>query len=280
MAKIKDIDVEFEPCTVECLGVTIHGLKPTAGREFYHRTDIDDLEKIVEDGKLRPSKDTNVVSLSSNPKHTFGGAVRLIIDKDDLDLEPVCYHSSDEKKIYEAEKKYRDEINPVYMPNEFYSYCKTYPVLYASECEFMSKEPIDLDKVKKIEYWLEDAVGSVSCKRRHPPILNYDGWSKSYEHVKNEIKEAKDIAEKLGVPFEVKSCYKYMEVPCNNIDNNVESSSLLCAVELNDENLEKMSNLENPDYFDRGYISVLFENYKKDADELGRDEVREMWCRC
>ena len=67
MAKIKDIDVEFEPCTVDCLGVTIYGLKPTAGRTFYHRTDIDDLEKIVEDGKLRPSKDTNVCLLYTSP---------------------------------------------------------------------------------------------------------------------------------------------------------------------------------------------------------------------
>lgn len=268
--------LDFEPCVVKCMGREIHGMKPKEEDVcyLYHRTEIDNLKKIAKEGEIKPSSETHVVSLSSNPDHTFGGVVRLVVDKEGVDAKPMCYFPFNEENLKnssDAEREYREKINKRAMPNEFYAYCGISPDVYAGESEFMSKKPVKSNKIKKVEYWLSNPIHNVSCENCYPPYLSYDVWSgKEFSQVKEEIKETKEIAEDINADFEVKSCFKYMSVPCRSIG---EGNYDVCDVELNKENLKRLGRLENPVPFHKGYSSELSRRSEVDKDTKN-------WCRC
>ena len=135
----------------------------------------------------------------------------------------------------------------------------------------MSKEPVKTNKIKKVEYWLSYPIHNVSCDNCYPHYLSYDPWSgKEFNAVKKEIKETKDVAEDIGADFEVKSCFKYMSVPCRGIG---EPDHETCDVELNEENLKRMKNLKNPIPFHKGYSSEL--SKKSEVDKETKN-----WCSC
>jgi len=54
------LEVGTEPCKVEYMGAEIHGRKCKRDKVFYHRTDLKSLKKIVSEGMLKPSEETEL----------------------------------------------------------------------------------------------------------------------------------------------------------------------------------------------------------------------------
>jgi len=182
---------------------------------LFHRTTVKNLEKIKESGKLTPSE-IGAISLSSSDEHTYGGNIRIVFDEDKINqpLEKMCYISdenSEQKydRISDREVRERSYMEkfPIYAYNKFAADMGITHGIYKSECEVMARKPISLDKIKKIEYWLAPKTMDFnpSCNNYHPHSIDIQDitWGKT----QGEIMKAKKIAEELGVPFEVKSCF-------------------------------------------------------------------------
>ena len=239
----------LEPCTVRYDGKEIHGIRCRKYPLMRHRTPSDKIEKILEEG-LKPSKETKSVSLSSNPRHTYGGEVQLLIDTEDLDLRPICYAPIKEisdvvdevtERLAKTEKEYIS-------PNRVYDEIGVYPTVYLRECEWSVKETIPPDKIKEVEYWIgynpSRVEYAVSCERTYPHIAvvetEYD-WDKFVE----KLMRVKRAAEKHGKQFSVKSCFRFIEIPCSMTEDMSDRYGQ-CIIELDNENLRRIEEGKKP----------------------------------
>ncbi|MHC1628266.1 MAG: hypothetical protein ACXQTI_05505 [Candidatus Nezhaarchaeales archaeon] len=233
-----------EKCVAKTPYNTAEGKKCSLGPDVNRLMSVEDLERAVEKGEIEPSKYTKAISFSSCPTQTFGGSVRLILDTEKIKdkLEPMCYlryEKPEEKKILNEmdrealrliEKRVESPLN--YVRAKY----AVSPDIYERECEYQSREPIKLkDSLKKIEYWIGGVKTgdiNIGCERLIPHVAGL--YARPEEYVQ-EIQRVKRVAEKLGVPFEVKSCFNKIRAGWG------------VAIELTPENLEKMKRGEIPE---------------------------------
>ena len=252
----------LQPCEVRYDDVEIRGLKCTRTRVMWHRTPPEFLEPILEEG-LKPSKETGSVSLSSNPHHTYGGEVQLEIDTEGLDLRPICYAFEDDlDKLHELEGKLAERYykkGEYVSPNRIYDEIGSYPSIYVEECEYTSKKPIPPERIKKVEFWIGWRPAyynaQVSCFKTSPhwAMIEFEG---EWKELQRRLRAAKEAAEKHGRRFEVKSCYRFMEIPCRLTEDGGYSG--LCFVELDRENLKRIEEGKKPLVY-RGDVRKLEE---------------------
>jgi hypothetical protein len=279
---------ELEPtlsCSVDTPVGEIVGKKCPKGERLFHRTHADKLEGILEDGEISPSEskhgleDTGITSMSSNPSHTFGGSVRLVMDPKRIDgLEPVCYYDHDEmeEKVFELEDMVKEE-DPNIMPNEWRAKYGINPLNpYADECEWFTREDIEKEAIDRIEYWYpwRRPSSNCSCENKGPKYAMGYAWGRNFfEDVKEDIEESREMAEKMGVDFEVRSCFKWLQ---KKKDKRNSRAKEWCR--LDEDNLDRLKEGEDlvcqdekPEIFEEGPIH----EYKKEDQERLRKA-----CRC
>ncbi|MEM2905011.1 MAG: hypothetical protein QW587_04650 [Candidatus Bathyarchaeia archaeon] len=202
-------------------------MRSTAGLEIYHRTRPDNFIKILEEGVLKASDDTKGTSFSSCPTQTYGGSVKLIFDKERLEqvagrkLKPVCYapwtRDTESGRILDRveaeahEPPYRGSMN------ETFAKYGIGPISHGEEAEYFLPGDVPLNgTLKAVEFWLDwDPAGyKVSCENKLPQYIDATGWSgATISDFIDAIRKVKAAAEKAGLPFNVKSCFKLMKVP-------------------------------------------------------------------
>ena len=262
----------IEPCHLRVDGEEIHGLRCKRTLKVYHRSPSKTVESILKKG-LKPSEETGSVSLSSNPRHTYGGEVRFVIDTKDLDLRPICYVFGEErKKLTEFEEKVREKLSKEYASlNKIYDYLGAYPGMYLRECEWSTKESIPPDKIEVVEFWIGFRPGeyAVSCENTVPHISIIDSETQ-WDNFKYKLKRVKESAEKHGKKFVVRSCFRFMKLPCRLTESESRLGS--CLIELSEENLKRIEEEKKPLPYkgDRKFI----ENIKYSDDYMG------CVCRC
>jgi len=213
----------------------IHCLICDHSDELYHRSTARNLTKIAENGEIKPSADTKVVSLSASGHHTFGGPIRLKFNKRDLvNAEPMCYAKGDDYSKYSSIRDSR--VSDEFPLNRVSADLGVTSSIYDEECEVMSRESIPTDRIEESEYWLTGlSTYNVSCRRQLPSYIDGTGWGgRVWEDVKREIDEARSAANRLGVPFTVKSCFSQVRLGWNTY------------MPLDEENLKRMSNGQEP----------------------------------
>jgi CxxC motif-containing protein len=258
-----------QTCKVDTPVGEIEGKKCPLGDELYHRTRPDYLSEIVRDGEIDAGEQkhtlgkTGVVSMSSNPAHSYGGTVRLVIDPDKVeDEEPMCYYDSDEMdRVGELEEKIKGE-DPTIAPNVWRAKYGIQPIhSYGDECEYFSRDDVPVEAIEKIEYWYpwDRPDIDVACENKGPKYARGSEWGTDHlESNKVEIRSVKKDAEAPDVPFEVKSCFKWLRKP--KYEESMSSQKEWCKLdEENLENLEKGEPLEcqddKPEVFEEGPIS-------------------------
>ena len=221
---------------------TVEGRKTSLGREVNRLVTVEDLQKIAEKSKVEPSRYTEAISFSTCPTQTYGGKVRLVFDAERLrdKLEPVCYITPD-GEANKIEKGIDEEaMEEAAKKREWaYHYVRAKyavsPDIYARECQYEARESIPLERnLKRVEYWIggvKPGDFNVGCERIHPHVAG--AYSRPEDYLEH-IQRAKRIAEKLGVPFEVKSCFNKLR------------AGWYIAIELNEENLRKFAEGEIP----------------------------------
>ena len=228
-----------EPCKAVTPYGTVEGKKSTLGDEVNRLVTVEDFDRIAEKGEIEPSRYTEAVSLTTCPTQTYGGKVRLVLHSETMKdkLIPMCYIPFDT----EVEKRMEDEAHKLAREGKewTYNYVRAKyaisPDIYARESQYETREPVSLkENLKRVEYWIggvKPGDFNVGCERLHPHIA---GPYSTPEDYLDHIQRAKGIAEKLGVPFEVKSCFNKLR------------AGWYTAIELNEENLRKFAEGEIP----------------------------------
>lgn len=183
--------------------------------ELYHRTTLEGLRSILATGEVRPSAETGVVSLSASPEHTYGGVVRLVFRRSRLGdlgpLRPMCYVDPKDEPEYSRVRsellRKRGYDRYAWGYNRLDAETGMTPSAYAEECEVMSSQPIPVDRIEAIEYWIADlgAPYQVSCRRQFPHYVT--GEVKGLEEQVAEAAEVARLAATRGIPFRVRSCF-------------------------------------------------------------------------
>ena len=198
----------------------------------YRREKIDIAEKIVENGYFTPS-DTNVFSVSANPHYTFGGPVRFVFNKNDMvcPVEPMCYViNPDEEDKYDKLKWEKEEYYTInydkFFGDKFVNVSNLVDAEYGmtsesyiKECEHMAHCSVPISKVKKIEYWIGQTIGireNVSCENLGTGYIDASGYMDWDDYKRDvlvgNVGRARRLAQMLGVPFEVDSCFSAIRV--------------------------------------------------------------------
>ena len=253
-----------QPCYVRTPYGELEGLKCQAGSEINHNTRPRILHKIAADGELRPGErdwvlGQDTISLSSCPAQHYGGYVKLVFDTPKLmkarKLRPMCYFDHEEYK--EVDRKLDEESSQprdgsVVGSNRVKARYGAAPrVLYPHECEWLSDDTVPLKgNLKRIEYWVPGGLNeySTSCggPERGPSYANRQQDFMYLKAMKQEIKEAKDIAGSYRVPFKVKSCFpllategwgRYVELDQGNLDALAEGKELSPSFHMSQETL-------------------------------------------
>jgi len=225
-----------EKCVVENKYGREEGLKCHLGAEVNRLVTVDDFENIANRGVIYPIGETRVISFSSCPTQGYGGKVRLVFDVEKVkeNIEPMCYLSNESKILDKMEEEIQITKQPFVTADAVRGNYNANLLIYSRECEYTSKEPISIGLLKRVEYWIGGSKPfdfSVDCERTYPHRAGVFSRAEDY---KPDIMRTKRISEKLGVPFEVKSCFNSLEAGLDE------------AIELNEENLEKMKNGEIP----------------------------------
>ena len=229
-----------EPCRAVTPYGMVEGEKCSLRKEVNRLVTVEDFQSIAGKGRIDPSEQTKVVSFSSCPTQHYGGKVRLVFDTRDLKdkLEGMCYLPREKRAEYaDVEKGMSDEAYAEGLKGEIwdvYNWVRAkYNVsleMYGRECEYKSREPVSLDNLKRVEYWIGGIKArgdfSVSCEGMHP---HQAGVYSRPENYVADIKVAREISEKLNVPFEVKSCFNSLRAGWGE------------SIELTEENLKKLA---------------------------------------
>lgn len=210
-------------------------------KELYHLTSVAAAGMVIEAGKMEPSGHSKSVSLSANPDHTYGGRVKITFDRRKLpELQPMCYydmHSPTADAYYRAEDKRKKESNYARSLDDMRAEIGMQPDVYQAECEWFTREtlPVPKDSIKKIQYFITPPMNParVDCTGYFPHIVDLHTHG-TYRELLSDIKEVRQMAQKVGAPFEVMSCFPFIQLgPGQYID-------------LTDDNLGKLSRVENP----------------------------------
>jgi len=225
------------PCRRETEFNTAEGKQCPLGPEIYHRTLPENFKKIAEERVLKPSERTDTVSFSTCPTHAVGGTVKLVFDRDEVEknvkLRQMCYvlGKEGEKVLYEIEKSTAD-IDRAFAKHG------VQPKVFENECEIVSDTQVPVKGLKKVELTLDwwPYAYRIGCENKYPHHIDLSGWSSPIrlEDWKRTIKEVKEKSEKLGVPFELKTCFNSMRLGFGRY------------VELNKENLKRLERGEDP----------------------------------
>ncbi len=215
------------PCTRKVDSAEVHGMACQDNGELYHHTSFDNFESIMNDKVLKPGMgplDDGTVNYTGNPNFHRFGAIRLVFDSSIKDrLIPMCYVRGEDMAILSNAVSRREHESNFEIPSnriqnrEF----AAEPWLYKDECKWLSKDEMSLNGLKRIEYWIpwspirpnSPAGSSVS-----PCYPDYTAWQtgiSSQQNVRSmmaQIIKAAAAAERLNVPFEVKSCYRFIAV--------------------------------------------------------------------
>ncbi|VVB55127.1 Uncharacterised protein [uncultured archaeon] len=238
----------IEPCEVDTPYGKITGKKCGIGKLAYHNTIIEKAEEIAKSCALKGGQHANqlgqdALSLSGCPTQGYGGNIKFVL-KANGDMQPMCYYEwANNKKVDSGlEKEAHDVKTPNGEPMGTNRVRGKYGVnisMYEDEAEFVTQKDIPLDKnLVKIEYWVPWKIERYSFNSR------CDGCIPSYANVDDrpisalleQIERANAVANKLGVPFEVKSCFTAMKAGWGNQ-----------FIPLNKENLEKLRNGIRPE---------------------------------
>lgn len=209
-----------------------------SSEHVFRRTSVRNISELLISRMLRLSEDTKVVSLSASENHTYGGPVRLVFDRADLsELEQMCYVEADSRSPhYRTYIKKRDRLSQeVGSLNRADAILGVILDLYKDECEAISRKPIPLDKVKRVEYWLapKPLEFQVSCHNRLPHHIDGSGWS--WKSILEDMEKTKQFARDLDVPFSVKSCFDKVKFGWGG------------HIPLDDSNLERLSQGQSPE---------------------------------
>jgi len=205
-------------CKVKTPYGTARGRKCPLDSEVNRLVDADALKRLLETGWINPSRATDVISLSACPKQRFGGKIRLYFDTEKIrdKLIPMCYLDYKRAGEKQVRKGMEEEVQKELMEGRDWSYdwvrakYKLSPATYEYECEYMLKAPLSIYKIKRIEYWIAGMNPkdyNTGCTRLHPHIAG--AYAEPQEYI-DEIQIAKQLADNLEIPFEVKSCFNSM----------------------------------------------------------------------
>jgi hypothetical protein len=224
------------PCRRETEFNTAEGKQCPLGPEIYHRTLPQNFEKIAEERVLKPSERIGTVSFSICPTHAVGGTVKLVFDRDEVEknakLRPMCYVSGKEgeRVLNEIEKTTAER-------DRAFAKYGVQPPVFEHECEIVSDTSVPVKGLKKVELTLDwwPHAYRIGCEEKYPHEIDASGWTGStLEDWKRTIKEVKEKSEKLGVPFELNTCFNSMRLGFGRY------------VALNKENLKRLERGEDP----------------------------------
>lgn len=236
-----------EPCSAETLYGITKGKKCPVGDEVYHNTTTDGAVLIGESRKLKVGMHVgglgqDVLSLSSCPTQGYGGHVKFVLKKTSQ-VRPMCYYDYHENKEIDRgiEKEAREEINGPVGANRIRGKYGINLSMYKGECEYVGDKDIPLKgNLKKVEYWIPWKIRkhayNHACKGHFPSHANVDGSESGIKVLKEQIEQVKSVAQKQGVPFEVKSCFSTLKAGWGDR-----------YIPLNKENLQKLAEGKMPD---------------------------------
>jgi len=247
-----------QACTRNVEGERIAAKKCDKDKGLFHRTKTKDVLDIVDDGELKPSDETGVVSLTSNPSSFVGGATRFRFRPSRLagQTRAMCYvppntRAGDKlsKLRSEANKntdkggKYDPFEQGTFSPNRFRAENRISTDVYENECEHMSDKPVDLGKAEEVEYFIKGGGGIVNADNGAVAGLKqtYGG----IEPLREEIQKAKKAADRVGADFSVNSCFSVLKVEDGTFMGDYEYAKL------DQENLERLKNGEQLKTFQR-----------------------------
>jgi len=213
------------PCSVQTLHGLIKGKKCPINKKVYHNTVPDIAGFIAKSGTLKVGQNVGVLgqetlSLSSCPTQGYGGNVKFVL-KANKSLKPMCYYEWKENR--ETDKGIDLEAHSKSVAGETLGLNRVrakYSVqlsMYDKECEYVSNKNISLKKnLEKIEFWIPWKIGkneySHGCEGVSPNYANvHPGDETGIKVLKEQIEQVNGVANKLGVPFEVKSCFSLLK---------------------------------------------------------------------
>ena len=234
--------VASEPCSVQTLHGLIKGKKCPIGKNAYHNTVPDIAGFIANSGALKGGQNVSVLgqetlSLSSCPTQGYGGHVKFVL-KATKNLKPMCYYEWKENretdKGIDLEAHTQNAKGETLGPNLVRGKYHVNISMYEKECEYASHKNIPLKKnLEKIEFWIPWKIGkheySHKCEDSIPNYANVEpGDERGIKVLKEQIEQVSAQANKLGVPFEVKSCFSLLKASWGDR-----------YIRLTDENLKK-----------------------------------------
>ena len=209
------LSTRFRPTTRRIADETVECVECDDAPVLYHRTTLKGAAAIAENGHLRPSKDTGVISYSASPEHTFGGTVKFPFKREDVGpLRPMCYASGEayrKASNIRDEKAQREGISL----DAASAQLAFSPEMYVGECEQMGSQPVPIRKAQALEYWVHQGSEvieevNVGCKRRIPHHISATAWAGDpWDRQMKRIAQAREVAGRLGLPFRVRSCFPY-----------------------------------------------------------------------
>lgn len=195
--------------------------------ELYHRTTPGNAISILETGVVKayeeengeidipdPSVRTSKISFSASPRNTYGGTVRLVWDKDEIEaeLEPVMYYDENEELV-RAYGEYLGIANK----NEIRAIMGVSPKMYSSEAEVMALDIIEAPP-KRVEFWLTRKPESfnVSCTGTGDLWVRWKGTGQAldefYKFLDYFIRLEKIVEDKINQLLELRSCYDLVNI--------------------------------------------------------------------
>ena len=108
LVKVENLDYDFEGKKVPV--IICHGITD----EIYHVTSLSSLRKILLDGKLKVTEESESgsISFSVNPQHVYGsGNIKMIFRRDKIEhlLRPMHYYSDAEASMMKYKIRERQE---------------------------------------------------------------------------------------------------------------------------------------------------------------------------
>ncbi|MBA7696887.1 hypothetical protein ES703_105541 [subsurface metagenome] len=209
--------------------------------ELYHLTSIPSFQGIVEASKLEPSGHSKSVSLSANIDHTYGGRVKITLDRQKLpQLQPMCYyenHTPADEAYFKFEAKCLEESSHARSLDDIRAEVGMQPEIYKKECEWFTHKPLPIpeEAIKKIQYYITPPGASirVDCEGYFPHYIDLTPIN-DYPELLADIKRVRDTAQKAGAPFEVTSCFPFIRIGWGEY------------IELNEDNLGRLTKDEKP----------------------------------
>lgn len=210
-------DIRYEKKTVDVGGKDIE-CEVCTNTNLFHLTTPAKAKAVLESGKLKPVGESKAVNLSANENHTFGGRVKLVIDPKKVNgsLKQTCYYKASDERTRRAVDNHEFNLfrkEPGRSLDSVRAETGISPDVYKEECEWYSPETIDLPKgsIEEVLYFLtwSQMPYNVSCDRCSPKNIELTS-DKSFQDMKDDISDVKQMAESQGIPFKVTSCFPFI----------------------------------------------------------------------